>query len=865
MYPYRNNMYPMFGQLAFRQGQTRAVGLPLEMIDKLGASMTASYHRNRQAVSKLKSEVLNLPDSNSEVNKRIIENMSEEVKAGFAEYEKEGNWWNADDAVYDTMDKLVSDPRVKDLQQYSAQYSAIYKKIDEAKTSQYWKNLAHAYNQSLNKGIREVDADGNITDTALTYQGSSISDIDMTKILKDANELITGWKADFDAKVVGGGISKDNYLTDDGFQPLVRMYGKQTLETVDRDEIEAFVMNFVMSNPDYQGQVSDIARLSLFAKNGHTIPDSKDVVSLMTDMANYDPATRISIVSASPEFLAATANMNAKQKGEYYEKVKNDSNLMYNYFQSGIDSAINKLDNSYKNGDEYAYKDMYNKMIGFQQLAPFQKLVDKASYTKRDFDIKYDSMTALNTKLYEDFAKNALSMPISTPGGQINNEALSANVDKFDEITGMITDLQLQREAAVKDGKHPSVIKDLNLKIANLESERVTNQAYIDKIKEASGLTDSEILGMSRTMLETSITNMPNRAANNRTFNRDEAKFIYEAFSRNVGNFKGFAEEMAANGLYTTGKDVNDIFKRGRSFYNANIKNVIKNNNLITSAPYEYIGFRGEPTPELKQYGDMIAEQYFREDGTISILESNVEDRSGKVNFATKDPSLYHMIEKGKNKLWEPNAFSIKPVMMKKAGGKPVFEVTMFDPTSNKTIREVIQVNTLSKQDNNDYFYALAKAASRAAVNPKNIYSSKAAKDAKTFMAYPLTMSNVTHLNGKSSSGLTVASAITDLSKNDRTPPVITFDFNGTPLTYVGSVNDSENIHGRLYNGLPTGSISDPMHMFNTPPIVEVEDGLTGFEVFEKFAAMATYNDALYRKDVASAKAISELFKLFNE
>ena len=246
------------GQLSFMKDKTQVVGLPIEVMDKVGTTLTEKYYKNRSAASAINQQILAIPDADNEVNRQAIKQISDQVSQKFGEFKKSDNWFDADQAVYQTGEDLLKNEDVKQLSSYAAMYNQTNKLISESKASPLYQQLAMAAN-------KKMAADGFKKDGRyLGYQGVALSgDLDPTKYLKKINDLMASWH-DTETTL---GYSHDQVnmgTAPDGYKAVLDHFGTTTVKEISKDQVYAYAKSIVDADPNFQAEMKDIARLTLF-------------------------------------------------------------------------------------------------------------------------------------------------------------------------------------------------------------------------------------------------------------------------------------------------------------------------------------------------------------------------------------------------------------------------------------------------------------------------------------------------------------------------------------------------------------------------------------------------------------------------
>lgn len=615
-----------FGNISSRQGRSQQADLPLDVIAGVGNNLTNRYYTNRQAASKLKEQVLNLPDSNSEGNKKIIEKLSKEVKDSFAQYSKEDTWFDADKAVYDTMDKITSSQEVKDLYKYNAQYAKVDEDIEKSGASELDKQTRRAMNQTINKGIR-----GDMGES-LSYQGRSLSgDLDITKYYKKYDDLVKGFEADMESYASNPSTFAMDTASD-GFQQYVMKYGTTKVTSVDKAEISNYIRSLVENDSKFKAELSDIAELELFRSTGRTSPTKEDVSAALDRKAGSSQTIQYAFVYSSPKFLEETKNMNDGEKLKYANKIMSNKEVRNRYYMEGKESQLSTPNTNY----DQLYKGIYlsNAIDGLDNIA------SKYAYRKVDTDVKY-LMDPLSGKRYEDYLKNMGTHSLVSTFGNVSTEGIGTYMDLRDKYTSDIN--QLKGILASKDLSE-EVRSDKTKLLQDLESRKRTNDYIIDNYKNNLNMTESDIIDSSsgnniwniKQILANPgfVSGEPNVSVNRAEFLKNASKLkgkeskVYEILKNtNGGTIEDTRKALEKEGMTIDDVHIEILKKSINRAYKENMHSILKDRNMdAVSIPLMTIGNIGVNQPTYDKAMSELGKQWSLGVGDFEIISSSDND-----------------------------------------------------------------------------------------------------------------------------------------------------------------------------------------------------------------------------------------------
>lgn len=827
-----------FGNVSFRQGRSQQADLPLDVIGGVGTNLTNRYYTNRQAASKLKEQVLNLPDSNSEGNKKIIEKLSKDVKESFADYAKEDNWFDADNAVYDTMDKITSSQEVKDLYKYNAQYAKVDDEIEKSGAPEYYKQLRRAKNAMVSqKGIRGDNGE------SLSYQGRGLSgNLDVTGMYKQIEDLVDGWKAD-----------KETYLknpqtfetmeTSEGFKVWMNSHGKESIEKVDENEVRAFISNMVVNDPKFNAMVNDIAELDLFAKTGKIKPDESDITNILYDYSKSNPNLERQLIASSPSFVKETEGKKPKEINALYEKILNDPSIKESYLISGVEDVKRRTKNVFK-GDDYSQA--YTMLVRANMLTGLQSIASKVAYINHDIDMDFSesSLTGLMFKKQQ----NALA---SIPFTNVANQVPAQNVSDYLDIRGDLQSELAGYKARLATAKDPIVISQLNTAINSTESKMVGNDMMIDQIKRKLNLSDQDIIeankdntvGLIKSVL-TGITNLdPENSFNpfrgfsgkygTNAHKKDDIKvnteIVYSIFKDNFKNNDKIKQELSAKNINLSDKDIDIISRSTERSYSESLNKFVKANkdNLTVSYPITAVGYYGANPELFNNISKVHQDRILRGEGNYNIVYSSNPKREGTTN---NDMSMYSHKSKVKgNEEVVQNDITIDPVLFSsdkpEIAGKIAFKITSTDPSTGDKHFDIVTYNGPA-DETRDYYKYLAIEDAKVAVNPKNPLFASSKRAANLNAGFYFGQLPATHYNGKPVSGKTIMDVVANM-ENNGTASIDLGNSNYLSIQRIENRNGNNVI--KVYNGLPSNN-----NLFNeVNKVFEIPNTSDPLEVIE--------------------------------
>lgn len=853
-----------FGELTFRKGNQPIIGLPLETIDKVGTVLTERYHKNRNAASKIQENILNLPDSNSEENKRIIQDLNKSVKDKFTAFSEKDNWFDADETVYKTAEELMSNQDVKDLMKYNSQYSRVEKEIDDSKAPEYYKQIRRMKNQALNKGIRNEKGE------AQQYQGRAISgDLDISKYIKTANDLITGWKADVkEYSTNPSQFSMDN--ASDGFKMSFNAFGKTRIEQVSEDEVRNLVYSSLASDPKYNAEITELAELDLFAATGKSQPDEQDITSIMIQQAQYSPDLYNQFIISSPEFTARTKGMTPKEKQDFIVSLNNDPTTKQQYLASGVDQFTQ--DNKALIGnDPDAYSRIYTHFKKQLTMQAFEGLIDKAAYNNVStiYDYKQNSLDA---ERYKKWAKDAEAKPMIYDNGMINKESVASHLNTRNTLLKEIDSLQIQLQSPTIPDARKNIIKG---NLASLKAKLNANDIYTESIINSTGLTKEQILDKSKKeIIQNTFNILPYDIKNIQTdfqenINIQDARSLgYNVMERAKKSYNMYSEKMF--NIISKNLDRPDIVKSELLKNNIKIddnsiskiidsyNNVLKNNTIdivnnftgdIKSQPIIGVGYLGNDDIEWMGIKKHLADQIFNGTGTMNYITSSNAENIGTNTLGKK----YTYIEpsgkdKDKVKNWD---ISIEPVIFDKSSPKAsnlsTFQVTLKNPVNPDEQETAIMSYEGNPEIMKGYFEKTFKQSVNRASEPTESFKYMYENAAFTIAGAFASNKPIIGKDGKPAEGLTLGSALDNsisVSKVGTTElyPSITTVYGNTPITIVTSKNDNDLFSSKVYKG--TTATGEPwITLDNAPSKTAITQLIGANELRAKAGDKETYDN----------------------
>ena len=851
-----------FGELSFAKDASPVVGLPLDVIDKVGTSLTDRYYKNRTAASSLQKEAINLPDSNSDVNKKIIQDLSSGIKDKFSQFAKQDSWFDADKAVFDTADELTSNPIVKDLIKYNMQYSKIDKDIEDSKAPEYYKQLQRSMNQQTNKGIRDDQG------KAQQYQGIAISgDLDFTKYIKDTADLLSKWKADVMSYESNG--NKMLPTMDPNFQELYHTFRNTTTKTFNEPAMIEYAHRLLQANPKFNAEVHDVARLNLYAQTGKTEPTAQDVTNIIASNASQDPRVLNQFIASSPEFNTETAHMkNAQDKMNYLYKISSNPVLNAKYVASGID-AMNKNAELIFGKNSKAYSqvyDDYTKQGIFRTVeGTVQGMANKdITFTEQNVP---DSLTG---KLYDEYKKGAGSMPIIDKGGQIDAGKATTYTDQRPTLLSIKNTL----EAQLMDAKNPkngtpanaNVITKLQGSLDAAKRNLDTNDMIIENGLQNAGYSKESIIQSNKDNiikdLIYSSTNpstygpypgveVQSNGATKPLLSKDDATKAFNIISKNLDNKMNTTQELKDAGLNIPDYMVNNMYDSfNRTIRNVSADILSNNPNATRSLPVEVLGYIGTNNIEndkyTKFYGDHLGTNL------MSVIASPDAGRVNTTDGIGDNPmqKYYHSVTTGagssKTTKFVKNDIKIEFAKFSSgssiSGSKPLLRVTNFDPSTGTSKVELMRyegdVNALKGVHQNTI-----EQSANSYYNPNNNYRDNNIATAK--MVAGLTVSDlpVIAINNGSFKGVPTAdikqadislgSTLENMTLVNGQYPIVKYDIgNNQHMSIVTSYNKETN----LYNSAVYAGDN-----IETKPYLTLDNAADKTAILERIGAVQAY------------------------
>lgn len=878
-----------FGELTFRKGGQPIVGLPLEILDKVGTNLTESYHRNRTAASGLQRQVIDLPDSNSEENKKIIEEISNNVKSKFETFAKEDSWFDADNAVYNTAQELTSDTRVKDLIKYNSQYSRVEKEIDDSKAPEYYKQIRRMKNQAINKGIRNEKGE------AQQYQGRAISgDLDISKYIKTANDLITGWKADVkEYSTNPTQFNMDN--ASDGFKMSFNAFGKTRIEQVGEDEVRNLVYSSLATDPKYNAEITELAELDLFASTGKNQPDADDITAIMIQQAQYSPCLYNQFIVSSPEFATQTKGMTPKAKQDFINKLSSNPQLKQQYLASGIDQFT--IDNKAIIGnDPNAYNKIYTHFKKQLTMQAFEGLIDKAAYSNVStiYDYNESSLDALR---YKKFVEVSTTTPIVTKTGLINKESASKYISTKNAQEKQIYTLQSQ----IANPDTPSLQKEvLRTQLSDLQGLKNRNEFIVNNTIQKLGTTKQELINVSKNELVYDIENIikdPELTqevqgdAVNKVLRggvkwatdalgnimdkgyykiygggkpNETASKIFDVMSKN-DNITRIKTELSSKGINLSDIAINKIQERFDKKLDNNLQDVLDNHQgAIQSLPIIRIGNFGKDDSEDIALKNILINDLNNPTGLFNIISSSNEDKQGTSNIGDSYKMQYTETagpNKGKTKPWDTDIqFVTWDEQSPDVSGLLTLQITQTNPLTGEK-ENSIATYAGSNELLEGFLTKKFNQSVIAAGETKNSYKSSSFKAAASIAAATMAKRPILNVGGEPMKNLTLGSALntnqyTSRQGNDKDGysyiyPDVTSTVANVPITISTTEDKNGEFHSYVYKGGKRWITID-----NAPSKTAVLQTLGAWEMREQ---------AKYSRDAKLYNGIQNLFNLPNE
>lgn len=763
-----------FGDLSFRKGGTQVVGLPLDVIDKVGTNLTEKYYRNRQAVGRMKQDVLNLPDANAEGNKKIIKELSDQVASEFEAYGKEDNWFDADKKVFDMSDKLMSDTRIKELHQFAGMAAQVDKSIDESKAPENWQQLRRAKNRMMNNdGIR--DKDGN----SRTYNGSTLpGNMDISESVKYYADLAKGWKADIQTMTDNGGKININE-TSDGFKQYATRFGTTKITSVNPQEVKDFLMGIVMIDAKLKSNMDAIAELTLFGRTQKMQADETDVKELAINKAATSPYWASTLIASSEKFNKETVNMKAAAKSAYISKIMADANLKQTYLNDGGDGYVANLKlglSKYPDTFDRAYKDSY--MSDFETT--INGIANKEGYRNVETDYKYLGNN-LDSKMYEQYQKATTFHPLFTNKGQVTKDGLLSHYDILPKLNRDISVLEASIKAMPKDQQEIATSR-----LNKLKSDRNTTELLINSYKTQLGIKDEDVI---------------------RANEKDLVTGSFYDYAKNdlieLGmDFLGMKHDKASIKLSKPiRQSLFDVTLKNRNSSVKDIQNILKSKNVIVSdsniidmmdsmngivksevkkqlelkgtenmsSPIQVVGnIAGVDDIEFKAATDNVKERLLKGDGSMYVIEAGEKFKAfrGTTNNGMTLNSVIKEKGVAASKDYEINVspayFNIDSGQL----GKSMYSVDIKDEEGtwhNVLVRDDAAPGLMDAVNSN----AIKKLAKNIA-NPNNNFASTDITSMRTIFGATGGSIPVTKIGGKDFTNLSLANALDRLSKNDK-------------------------------------------------------------------------------------------------
>jgi len=678
-----------FGQLSFMKGNQPVVGLPLDVIDKVGTQLTEKYYKNRQAASAFKKQVLDLPDSNNENNKKIIEQKSGEITKLFEPFKEK--WDDADEAVYDIADSIVADPDIKALYKHNALYQQTEKQIEDSKAPEYYKQLRRAKNAMEYKGIKDDKGQ------ALNYNGRGLSgDLDMIKYFKTYNDLLSGWKADttshtLNPQSIGQDSLPEGYS--EGSKAIYQKFGTIDIEKVDKREVEKYLMGIVAQDSHLKAELADISELDLFATTGKTSADSQVVRDSLRNAAGSIPGYAEEIISGSREFVNETKGMTAQQKDIYLSKISKDPNKLNSYLENGLNFKMQQIDiNGKVNPNIY---DAIYKSIGESKFnMNISNIADKAAYTKESLH-----QQIVTNPLAKEMLKRQMDVlnqhSIVTKAGDMDATNMASYIDQKSLLEGQLSELDYKINA--KDSKGQPLLNDEQLDDAKTQRDALdgkvkSNNFLLNKFKQDAGITEESVLNSNRSEILNAIDVQ-----------------IDPGSPLGVRNSNGSFSKKALT-IYSENKDkstyeIDQLFKKAGLSISANtVKNIVDNQvkNVVQNAlsikgidhvsmPVFRVGSMGSSAFTYEKTTDYYKNLFARGAGDFTMVSVGKEHKK-YLNLPNQGLGIQYDKAVGKNiDPMDPN-LTFEPALVSDGSGKQYFVIT------NQRNKEVM----LARYDGNE-------------------------------------------------------------------------------------------------------------------------------------------------------------------
>jgi len=820
-------MTMQFGQLSFMKGGQPVVGLPLDVISKVGDKLTEKYYNNRSSYVKMGSEVLNLSDVDNENNRKIIDGKYEEIKSKFQTFKDKDNWDMADDAIMDTAIKFMEDQDVKDLQKHAALKNQTDKAIEESKAPDIYKQARRAKNKQTYKGIR--DENGN----ALNYSGSALQgDLDFTKYYKQVNDLLTGFKEDkrkIDLGLVQ--VTRESIGSmSEGFQMVYNKQGSRTISEVSEDEVRALAFNVVNNDPKFQAELAEVAELNLYMQTGKLKPDAKDVSHAMLREAANNPTTMVELIASSDEYATDTAKMNDKQKMEYINKIMSDDKAKLNYLSKGVNRTILNAELMLgKNSD--VYSDIYTNFTRKQVYKGFESLVGKFAGIEDITDMKY-SESSLNSKMIEKWTGKQ-SMPMVYESGQMNMAKYQTFVDSRPALVSNYNASKaklLNAEKGLKSGVSVPNIEQLRKEVSVAEEALNTNDYIIDNSLKNLGYTKSlvldenknEVFNIIRGVYREKNLNKPSAGSAivrgqmpYRTISvptkeeNEEMSKVYSAISKNPEDIQKIGMDLRNQGIVLSNSELNLLFRQTNKILDNKISDIFdKNKDKAVSLPIMKVGWFGDDSVENKDMRDFYLSN--RGKGLFNVLQSS-KGRTG-TDIYTEDNSeqsmnKYLSKENGVG-IYKDMPVDIKPVIFMNtdthSSSLTGFEITTTDPTTGNSNTELVQY-TGSTQPLRGIFQSNIENSSISALKDNNHYGYMANSGAYVLAGTMAGGLETVKVGDQSVKDLSLGHTLMTLPKNNNGeyPNVIT-KYGEAPLCIRTFTNSSGLITSVVYVGTTT-------------------------------------------------------------
>lgn len=787
----------MTGDLSFMSSAPNVVGQNIQLLDNVGTSLTESYYRNRQAVSKMKSDILALPDVNNENNRKILEGLSKEVSDTFSQYAKEGTWFDADNAVYDMMDKLQSDTRVKDLIKDAGLAAQTDKVIEDSKATELDKQTRRAMNAQMYKGIRNEKGE------RTAYNGRGLSgDLDITKYFKKYNELVAGWKADATSMAMNPGSFKMESALP-GTQAIYNKFGTIDIEKVDKDEVERYLMGMVQQDNHLKAELNDISELTLFRNTGKLTADRDAVMQELTAREKYMPALESQRIISSDEFKNATEGKSAVDVQKYYSKVMSDPTLREQYFNSGSAKYAKELDHvAITNPGVY---DQVYKSLGFADFSTnISNIADKAAYTKEKL---HQQIVAdpFNDEYAKQLSKSLGKSALMTDVGGMNIEGIGRFMNlkntaesKLFEINAMINSGQLTG----------SSLDQANKQKVDLETTLNTNNFILDTYKQGAGVTDLELMTTHESDFKSIIKqfatsfNYATKAGQPRIgIKNQDIDTVYNILKNNV---KASPEELSTlagrQGITISPTQMNVI----KSDINSKMGNVLQETLTSkgvdqVSVPIYAVGSVGAEPFAYQNTTKYLADKFAMGGGDFVFITHPDKDKVGQTNQGQL--AFWDKIT-GENTIPTKDELLIEPAYVKDANGtntgKQYFAVTD-TRTKQRMLVRYDGSDIIGKDINSELF--INAALRRNDVNDFN--KGKNVEMMRSIAGIEGGSVPVTTVGGQKMEGMSLSRAL-DYAKDKPEIPPMEISFGDTPFRI-------ETIREKGSDGKPTGMFIQKM------------------------------------------------------